>query len=62
MTLLPRITTSPIVAPSRGTSSIALVDDAHEVGDRVGLALAREQPRAPVLVQLGEAVGLGRRR
>ena len=31
MTLLPRMTTSPIVAPSRGTSRVVLVDDPHEV-------------------------------
>ncbi len=35
------------------------VDHAHEIGRRIGLALAGEHARAPRRVQLGEAVGLG---
>ena len=47
MTLLPRITTSPIVWPSRGYIVHVVVHDAHEVGRRVRLTLAGEE-RGPL--------------
>ena len=62
MTLLPRITTSPMVSPSRGDVVHVVVDDPDEVGDDVRLALAGSQARACSSAGSSSQSGASRRR